>query len=67
MNVTRFIQVRRFTLAAHAGGGRGPEDVLLTIFLSVAYSPQLGTRLKISHTQLNIVALAGNGADFRAF
>ena len=34
---------------------------------SVAYSPQLGTRLKISHTQLNIVALAGNGAKFPAF
>ena len=35
--------------------------------LCVAYSPQLGTRLKISHTQLNIVALAGNGAESRAF
>ena len=34
---------------------------------SLAYSPQLGTRLKISHTQLNIIALAGNGAEFRAF
>lgn len=27
-----------------------------------AYSPQLGARLGISHTQLNIVGLAGNGA-----
>ena len=28
--------------------------------LCTAYSPQLGARLKISHTQLNIVGLAGN-------
>ena len=48
-------------------GERDQENDLLTIFFCVAYSPQLGTRLKISHTQLNIVALAANGADFRAF
>lgn len=36
-------------------------------YLRVAYSPQLGTRLKISHTQLNIVGLAGNGAESQAF
>ena len=40
---------------------------LLTIFFCLAYSPQLGARLKLSHTQLNIVALAGNGAEFPAF
>ena len=34
------------------------------LILSVAYSPQLGKRLKISHTQLNIVALAASGAEF---
>ena len=43
------------------------EDDLLTILLFVAYSPQLGTRLKISHTQLNIIGLAGNGAESQAF
>lgn len=29
--------------------------------LPVAYSPQLGAKLGITHTQLNIVGLAGNG------
>ena len=33
----------------------------------VAYSPQLGAKLGISHTQLNIVALAGNGAIHLTF
>jgi len=30
---------------------------------STAYSPQLGARLGISHTQLNIVALSGNSTS----
>ena len=49
-----------------AAGDRNHENDLLTILLCIAYSPQLGARLKISHTQLNIVAFAGNGAEFRA-
>ena len=32
----------------------------------IAYAPQLGAKLGISHTQLNIVALAGNGTTYRA-
>ena len=32
--------------------------------LLVAYSPQLGSRLNISYTQLNIIGLAGNGKQF---
>jgi hypothetical protein len=32
----------------------------------IAYAPQLGAKLGISHTQLNIVALAGNGAIYCA-
>ena len=32
----------------------------------IVYAPQLGAKLGISHTQLNIVALAGNGAIYRA-
>ena len=32
--------------------------------LHVAYSPQLGARLNISYTQLNIIGLAGNGKQF---
>ena len=55
-NVSRSIQVR-------SAFPEDQEDDLLTF---VAYSPQLGTRLKISHTQLNIVALAGNGAGSQA-
>ena len=54
-------------LAAFVEGEYDQKNNLLTLFLCVAYSPQLGTRLKISHTQLNMVALAGNGAEFRAF
>ena len=49
-------------LAAFAAGAR--ENMLLILSSCVAYSPQLGQRLKISHTQLNIVALAGNGGEF---
>ena len=45
----------------------GESDQVIDFFICLAYSPQLGTRLKISHTQLNIVALAANGAEFRAF
>ena len=26
----------------------------------LAYAPQLGARLRVSHTQLNIIGLAGN-------
>ena len=33
----------------------------------VAYSPQLGARLNISYTQLNIIGLAGNGKQFFAY
>ncbi|KIL53876.1 hypothetical protein M378DRAFT_93447 [Amanita muscaria Koide BX008] len=29
-------------------------------FFRTAYAPQLGARLKISHTQLNVIGLAGN-------
>ena len=54
-------------LAAFVEGEYDKKNNILTLFLCVAYSPQLGTRLKISHTQLNMVALAGNGAEFRAF
>ena len=32
--------------------------------LHVAYSPQLGARLNISYTLLNIIGLAGNGKQF---
>ena len=35
--------------------------------LHVAYSPQLGARLNISYTQLNIIGLAGNGEQFFAY
>jgi hypothetical protein len=35
------------------------------LMTNVAYAPQLGAKLGISHTQLNIVALAGNGAIYR--
>jgi hypothetical protein len=31
------------------------------IIIHIAYAPQLGAHLNISHTQLNIVGLAGNG------
>ena len=32
--------------------------------LYVAYAPQLGSRLHLTHTQLNIIALAGNSEYF---
>ena len=32
--------------------------------LLIAYSPQLGSRLNISYTQLNIIGLAGNGKQY---
>jgi len=59
LNFTRSIQVR-----SHCRGGTSRfSHSWCWLSLCVAYSPQLGTRLKISHTQLNIVALAANGAE----
>lgn len=29
--------------------------------LFLAFSPQLGARLRVTHTQLNFVGMAGNG------
>jgi len=43
------------------------RDVKSSVLMTcIAYSPQLGAKLGISHTQLNIVALAGNGAIYHA-
>ncbi|KAG2365270.1 hypothetical protein BDR07DRAFT_685518 [Suillus spraguei] len=33
-----------------------------TNYIYSAYAPQLGARLFLSHTQLNVIGLAGNGA-----
>ena len=68
-NIIRFIQVRsvKFYLSCLGTTERDQERRLVDFFLCVAYSPQLGSRLKISHTQLNIVALAGNGTESRTF
>ena len=31
------------------------------VLVSLAYLPQLGSRLHLTHTQLNVFAVAGNG------
>jgi hypothetical protein len=66
-NFTRCIQVRIAKFPPQLLSSkeeRDQENDLLTIFYVSAYSPQLGKRLKISHTKLSIIALAGNGAEF---
>ncbi|KAF8812968.1 hypothetical protein BYT27DRAFT_7085677, partial [Phlegmacium glaucopus] len=44
--------------------GSGTNYVRHEFHPYIAYSPQLGARLNISYTQLNIVGLAGNAGGY---
>ena len=66
-NVTRCIQVRIAKFLPYLPSSKEERGLQVVDYLCVAYSPQLGTQLKISHTKLNVIALAGNGVGFRPF
>ncbi|KAH0832921.1 major facilitator superfamily domain-containing protein [Lanmaoa asiatica] len=51
LNVSRIVMLLGSVLVALGSG---------TNYIYSAYAPQLGARLRVSHTQLNIIGLAGN-------